>query len=93
MGSWWAWEKPAGSVSQYREDYEICYQWSPLDRLVVCDLKPGSKVVVGPGQSAQCSEYLTYPQSNKQQVYIENAATVMENCRYYGDAFNWLRIE
>ncbi|MEJ2682474.1 MAG: hypothetical protein P8144_13670, partial [Gammaproteobacteria bacterium] len=28
-GQWWAFYKPKGLVSQYRSDYEICYQWSP----------------------------------------------------------------
>ena len=89
MGSWWAFEQPNGSVAEYRNDYEICYQWSALDALVSCHLKPGSKVVVGNGQSAQCSEYLTYPVSATLQVYLEGADQVMENCSSYQGEFSW----
>ena len=44
------WAKPSGTVSEYRANYEICYQWSPLDKLVRCELKPGVQVVVGNGR-------------------------------------------
>lgn len=53
FGNWWAFNQPAGKTADYRKDYEICYQWSPLDKLVQCTLKVGSKVVVGNGQSAK----------------------------------------
>ncbi len=76
MGQWWAFEQPIGKVAKYRSDYEICYQWSPLDQLVRCSLKPGTKVVVGTGQSAECSQYLTYPASDKQQIRSEVAPLV-----------------
>ena len=88
-GSWWAFYKPAGKVAAYREDYEICYQWSPLDKLVTCDIKPGTKVVVGNGQSASCSAFLNYGVSASQQVYIPNAGTVTENCTDNDAVFAW----
>ena len=89
MGRWWAAEIPDGKTADYREDYEICYQWSPLDKLTRCDLAPGAKVVVGTGQSAECSQYLTYGVSASKQVYIENAADFMSNCDVFDDNFNW----
>ena len=89
FGSWWAFDKPAGKTSQYRLDYEICYQWSPLDKMVSCTLKSNTKIVVGTGQSAKCSEYLTYPMSSEQQVYIEDAQNSVTNCSVFDDEFNW----
>lgn len=89
FGPWWVFNKPAGRISEYRENYEICYQWSPLDKLLSCTLKPGTKVVVGNGQSAKCSDYLTYPVSAKQQVYIIDASKFVENCTEYDGMLNW----
>ncbi|GGX73739.1 hypothetical protein GCM10007392_46530 [Saccharospirillum salsuginis] len=93
LGNWWAFDKPSGRVADYREDYEICYQWSPLDKMVSCTLTPGTKVVVGNGQSAQCSQYLTYPVSAEQQVYIDEAAEAVANCADYDGMFSWEAVE
>lgn len=89
MGHWWAFNRPQGQVSQYRADYEICYQWSPLDKLTHCTLKAGSKVVIGTGQSAECSPYLTYPASAAKQIYLADAAAVLSDCTNYEGNFNW----
>ena len=88
-GKWWAFSRPSGEVAQYREDFEICYQWSPLDKLVTCELKAGTKVVVGNGQSAYCSEYLSYGVSASQQIYIENTESVTNNCTFKDAVFSW----
>lgn len=89
FGKWWAFHKPAGRVSAYRSDYEICYQWSPLDKLMQCTLKPDTPVVVGTGQSAECSEYLTYPASEKQQIYIEDGSAAFSECTVFDCEFSW----
>ena len=89
FGKWWAFQEPTGKVSQYRSEYEICYQWSPLDKLVSCTLKPGTRVVIGTGQSAKCSNYLTYPVSDKQQIYIDNASISLTSCAIFDGEFNW----
>jgi len=89
FGKWWAFQEPSGKVSTYRSEYEICYQWSPLDKLVSCTLKPNIKVVVGTGQSAECSEYLTYEVSDKQQIYIEDASLSLTNCTLFDGEFSW----
>lgn len=89
MGKWWAFDQPTGKVAQYREDYEICYQWSPLDKLVSCTLEEGTTVVVGNGQSAMCSEYLTYPTSETQQVYISESSATLSNCTVLDGEFSW----
>lgn len=89
FGKWWAFNKPSGKVADYRSSYEICYQWSSLDKLVRCHLKPGVSVVVGTGQSAKCSDYLTYPVSDKQQIYIDKASVSVENCTIFDGEFSW----
>ncbi len=89
LGNWWAFYEPAGKIADYRADYEICYQWSPLDKLLKCTLKPEIKVVVGTGQSAECSEYLTYPVSDKQQVYLDDASVSVIECAEFDGEFQW----
>lgn len=100
LGSWWAAQMPSGFTRDYRVDYEICYKWSPLDKLVRCELKPGTKVVVGTGQSVACSPYpseypKTYilPVSDKKQVYIENAGDATVNCEDFDNEFNWVKAK
>lgn len=93
FGQWWAFNVPSGKIAQYRSDFEICYQWSPLDKMVTCELKAGSKVVVGNGQSAQCSDYLTYPVSSAQQVYMLDAKNAMENCKEFDGVMSWQAIQ
>ena len=91
IGSWWAFEKASGSVSQYRRDYEICTQYSPLDSLTQCKLKTGSVIVVGTGQSAQCDQYLTYPTSASLQIYMpkDKANVSVNNCEDFDGEFAW----
>ncbi len=89
LGKWWAFEMPQGKIADYRAKYQICYQWSPLDMLVSCMLKPGTKIVVGTGQSEKCSQYVNYPVSAAQQVYIADAADVVENCNVLTGRFDW----
>lgn len=87
-GKWWAFSRPDGRVAKYRSDYEVCYQWSPLDKLTDCKLKANAKIVVGTGQSATCSEYLSYPVSSVKQIYIEDASSLY-NCRDHDALFSW----
>ncbi len=93
MGKWWAFYRPDGKVAQYRTDYEICYQWSPLDKLTHCRIKAGTKVVIGTGQSAKCSEYLTHPPSAAKQIYIDDASSALSDCRDYDLVFSWKPVE
>ncbi len=89
FGKWWAFKKPSGEISKYRSEYEICYQWSPLDKLVSCTLKSETQVVIGTGQSVECSRYLTYPVSVKQQIYIDDASISLINCTTFNGEFSW----
>lgn len=72
-GSWWTFTEPASTRAQYRVDYAICPSWNPLTRISVCQVKVGSKLVVGPGQSAACPiDQLSYAASPHNQVYLPN---------------------
>ncbi|MFT7412169.1 MAG: hypothetical protein ACI9J4_000525 [Paraglaciecola sp.] len=100
-GKWWAPTIPQGKTTSYQTDYEICYTWSPLDKLVRCQLKPGTKIVVGNGQSTSCpppgdAKYpKTYilPVSAKKQIYLENARDATTNCHDFDNEFNWVEAK
>ena len=83
-GRWWSFMLPKGPTDQYREANAICPGWSVLNQMSSCTLKVGSKIVVGPGQSADCGEGLVYPRSAVNQVYINNDSRNnvlwVENC-------------
>lgn len=84
-GRWWALSKPTESRADYREHYAICKNWSALNRLVSCTLKPNSQIVIGTTQSIQCEDGV-YPKSANIQVYVPNtpAALLVENCQEEG---------
>ena len=71
LGRWWSFSPPQGSRDDYRRANVICPAWSALDRLSACTLKPGARIVVGPGQSAECADG-PYPASAVNQVYVPN---------------------
>lgn len=83
-GRWWSFNLPQGPTEQYREANAICPNWSVLNQMSSCTLKVGSKIVVGPGQSADCGDGLVYPKSAVNQVYINNDSRNnvlwVENC-------------
>lgn len=72
FGSWWSLQRPTGSREQYRAANAICKEWSALDRMVSCEVRPGSQIVVGTTQSAVCSDGTTYPKTDTNQVYVAN---------------------
>jgi hypothetical protein len=82
-GRWWSFDLPVGPRDQYQVDNVICPEWSPLNKMSSCTIKVGTKVVVGPGQSAQCSDRLI-PASAVNQVNIPNDSRnnvlFVENC-------------
>lgn len=90
-GQWWALEKPVGPEESYRQAYAICHAWSALDRLLICKLKPGTQIVIGTTQSADCDDG-SYPKSANLQLYLQGAAatagssSVVESCT---DAGPW----
>lgn len=86
-GRWWSLVRPTGSVDHYREENDICPEWSELNQLTVCTIKIGAHFVMGPGQSAQCMMML-YGKSSVNQVYIPNDTRAnklyVENCMRLG---------
>jgi hypothetical protein len=82
-GRWWSFQPPEGSRQKYRKDNVICPSWSALDRMSECTIKVGTRIVVGPGQSAACRQ-TTYAKSAVNQVFIQNDSRndviLVENC-------------
>lgn len=89
-GNWWTFDKPTGTLEKFRKDYAVCCQWGPKDKMDSCTLKVGSKIVVGPGQSVDCTQEKNrggndcndtrYEISEKNQVYIHDPVNNVENC-------------
>ncbi|TAN49948.1 MAG: hypothetical protein EPN21_10115 [Methylococcaceae bacterium] len=91
LGKWWAFNLPDGKIAQYRNDYEICHEFSPLDKLIRCNLKANAKIVIGTGQSMKCDSHLTYHASAVRQIYIEidEKSPAVTDCKEYDGQFSW----
>jgi hypothetical protein len=80
---WWTFALPVYPREKYQLDHDICPEWSPLNIMSSCTIKVGTKVVVGPSQSVQCTSTLM-PASAVNMVYIPNDSrnnvTLVENC-------------
>lgn len=90
LGAYWTFQKPRGKASEYRATYEICAEWNDLDMLNECTIDVGAKVVLGPGQSAQCDGGKDYPQSPANQVLIvrgSDGKVPVANCKQ--SALTW----
>jgi hypothetical protein len=72
FGSWWALTRPTGPKDAYRTAYGICPEWSNLDRMVSCEIRPGSEVVIGTTQSATCADGSVLPKTASNQVFVPN---------------------
>lgn len=87
-GSWWALARPAGPKDDYRAINAICKAWSGLDRLVSCQARNSSEIVLGTTQSADCPDGTVYPKTAAIQVYMPNDQRAgilhVENCREEG---------
>jgi hypothetical protein len=88
-GRWWSLEEPKASKDEYRKKNNICPEWSKLNVMNHCELKVGTKIVVGTGQSAQCNG-LILDRSPENQLYVPNDTSnnllLVENC---SPAMNW----
>jgi hypothetical protein len=71
-GGWWTLKRPSGPREDYRAANAICKEWSSLDRLVSCEVRPGTEVVIGTTQSAVCSDGSIYPKTAENQVFVPN---------------------
>jgi len=74
FGGWWSLNRPAGSKEEYRAANAICQEWSPLDKLVSCEIRPGSQIVIGTTQSTICNDGSVYPKTAENQVFVANDA-------------------
>lgn len=83
-GAYWSFTKPTGSMDAYRGTYEICAEWNDLDTLNECKVDAGAKIVLGPGQSADCDSGTKYPASAANQVLIvkgEDGKVPVSGCK------------
>lgn len=72
FGSWWSLQHPGSSKDAYREANAICPEWSKLDRVVACEVRPGTQIVLGTTQSAQCRDGTLYAKTAAIQVFVAN---------------------
>ena len=52
MGGYWTADPPTGTEAAYRRENVICQSFNALTEAVVCKVRPGVTLFVGPGQSA-----------------------------------------
>ena len=71
-GSWWSLNPPGSSRAEYRAANAICPEWSKLDRVVSCEVRPGTQVVLGTTQSAECADGSAYGKTSQTQVLVAN---------------------
>jgi len=92
-GSWWSLSNPSGKKSDYMTRNAICPEWNDMTHLVVCELKVGTLVSVGPTQSAKCPNGSVIRQNMQNlQVYIEKAYGI-DDTKVKGPASPFLRCE
>ncbi len=72
FGGWWSLKRPGSSKADYRADNAICPDWSNLDRVTQCEIRPGSQVVLGTTQSATCADGSLYAKTAVIQVFVPN---------------------
>lgn len=71
-GRWWTLTPPGSSREAYRAANAVCPEWSALDRIIECDLRVGTHVALGPGQSVTCEGSVSFPASATLQLYVPN---------------------
>ena len=72
FGTWWSLKKPEGTKADYRVANAICPEWSPLDRVVTCEVRPGTQIVLGTTQSATCADGSILAKTADIQVMVPN---------------------
>jgi len=84
FGRWWTLHRPGSDSTSYREGYEICRAWNSLDSLASCPVKPGTRLAIGPGQSAVCGSEPGYGASDSLQIFLADPRRDLDtaNCRF-----------
>ena len=72
FGGWWSASPPTGTPDSYRQAFAICPAWSRLDRVISCQIHPGTQVVVGTTQSVACGDGQVFPKTAEIQVFVPN---------------------
>jgi len=72
LGGFWSFDRPSGTRDDHRARFAICKQWSQLDRLIACDVRADSVIVVGTTQSATCGQDFIYHKTAANQVFVPN---------------------
>ena len=72
FGGWWSLKRPGNSKAEYRAANAICPEWSNLDRVVSCEIRPGTQVVLGTTQSVACADGSVYSKTAETQVFVAN---------------------
>lgn len=72
FGGWWSANPPTGTPDSYRQAFAICPAWSRLDRVISCQIHPGTQVVVGTTQSVACGDGQVFPKTAEIQVFVPN---------------------
>jgi hypothetical protein len=88
QGHWWSFQQPQGPREQYAANNDICPEWSALDMVTECFIQTGTKVVVGPGQSAQCQS-IFLEASPINQVYIPSGKDNQIQIEHCGPSTPW----
>lgn len=86
---WWTFSLPGTDSSAYRKQYGICPAWNSLDSLVTCELAPGTRIALGPGQSVRCGTDPTYPASDSLQVFLANPSRDLDSTRCTFRRMEW----
>ena len=89
MGRGGLFYRPEGRFLSTEVIMKYVISGSPLDKLISCKINAGTKVVIGNGQSAACSDYLSYPASSARQIYIQDALQNLTRCKVYTGVFKW----
>lgn len=74
FSSWWTLRAPSGSKSKYMKEHAICPEYNNMTHLVVCVLRKGVRVSIGPTQSVRCADGNVIKANNKaMQIFINSA--------------------
>lgn len=80
MGRWWSLDDPTkSSKDEYRQANAICPEWSPLDGIAKCELRPGGDFVIGHTDAVRCKT-VNYLASDTLQIFLVNPLEDLYNC-------------
>jgi len=70
IARWWSLDDPRlMKKNEYRRKNAICPEWSPLNAIVRCTLKPGGQFMIGRTEAVSCRSY-NIPASDTLQIFL-----------------------